>query len=184
MLRLAALFYLGMALLALAINYLRGASLVPLAWTPRLFPALVAAALMTAATLLVSIYGSRRGWAWIRDLEAIFRKTLGPLELREVLVLAFASGVAEELFFRGALQPALAHATGSDAFGLLLTTTAFALVHTGPDRALRAWVPFAFVIGFFLGAVTLASGNILPAVACHVTVNAVNLRRIARPIER
>jgi membrane protease YdiL (CAAX protease family) len=183
MLPLAAVFYAAMIAAAIGLNLFRGAPPVPLAMTPRLYPALAASLLMTVATLVFSAFGSRR-WAWARELEETFRRLLGPLDLGTVLFLAFASGTAEELFFRGALQPALVSASGSGALGVALTTTAFAAIHTGPDPALRPWMGFAFALGLFLGAVTLLSGNVLPAIGCHIAINAVNLRRITKPIER
>jgi uncharacterized protein len=183
MLRLAAIFYGAMAVVAIALNAIRGVALVPLDMGPRLAPALGASALMTAAILLFCWFGARR-WDWARELEASFRKILGPLETRDVLFLAFASGASEELFFRGALQPAMIRLAGSEAFGLFIASAAFAALHAPLDRGLRAWPVFALAIGLFLGAVTLACGNVLPAILCHVTVNAVNLKRIARPLVR
>lgn len=183
MVKLAAIFYLGLALLGVGLNALQKAPLVPFALGPRLWPALLASALMTAATLVFSAFGARR-WAWSQRLEATFRAALGPLTTGEVLALAVSSGIAEEIFFRGALQPALIRLLGSDPLGLIATTIAFGVIHTGRDKALRIWTLFALVLGLFLGAVTLASGNVLPAILCHVTVNAVNLHRIARPLAR
>lgn len=183
MLKLAAVFYLGLVLVALGLNWLRGVALIPLAFTPRLWPALGASALMTLATLVFSWFAARR-FPWAQQLETFFRQVIGPLPTRDVLLIALLSGTVEEIFFRGALQPALVHAFGSKALGLLVTTAGFAVIHTGRSAALRAWMPFAFVLGLFLGAVTLACDNILPAMLCHVTVNAVNLHRIARPLEK
>ena len=108
MVRLAAIVYAALALAGAGINALRGAPLIPFATGPRLLPALLASALMTAATLLFSWFGARR-WPWAQRLEATFRAALGPLGTREVLALALLSGVCEEILFRGALQPALIH---------------------------------------------------------------------------
>src|SRR6478672_6903431 len=105
MVPLAAVFYAVMIGGAIALNLVRGAPAVPLAWGPRLYPALAAAGLMTAATLVFSAFAARR-FGWARALEDAFRRVLGPLDLGTVLFLALASGTAEEVFFRGALQPA------------------------------------------------------------------------------
>ncbi len=180
MLKIAAIFYIGLVLLALALNALRGAPLLPLDFGPRFAPAMAASALMTAATLVFTAFAARR-FPWAQRLEAYFRSSIGPLPAREVVLLALLSGTVEEIFFRGALQPALGAALRSDTVGLFLTTAVFAAIHTGRDPVLRPWMPFAFVLGLFLGAVTLASGNLVPAIACHVVVNAVNLLRITRP---
>ena len=183
MLKLAAIFYSGLFLLGIAINAARRAPLVPLAFDRRFGPALAAALAVALATFAFSSYARTR-FEWSRRLETTFRSALGPLTGGDVLFLALASGTSEEVFFRGALQPALAHLMGSKAAGLLFATAVFAIVHTGRDPALRAWTAFAFVLGLFLGGVTLACGNVLPAAACHVLVNALNLRQIARPIAR
>src|SRR5262245_37195656 len=42
---------------------------------------------------------------WARDLHASFRDLLGPLAAREIVILALASSIGEELLFRGALLP-------------------------------------------------------------------------------
>jgi membrane protease YdiL (CAAX protease family) len=138
---------------------------------------------MALATIVLSAFGARR-WDWVRDMEDAFRSVLGPLELHEVVRLALLSGVSEEMLFRGATQPLLVHALRSEALGLLAASAVFALVHFPPRRELWPWPPFAFALGLFFGYVTLASGNLLPAVVCHAAINAVNLRRITRPIVR
>ncbi len=184
MVRIALVFYLAMALFSLAINAIRGAPLVPFALSPRLAPALVASALVAAATIVVSIYAARR-WTFAQALEASFRQTLGSLSLGSCVLLALASGTAEEMLFRGAVQPALGRLLGSDMLGMLAATAAFGALHTGKDPAMRVWTAFALALGLFFGYVTLISGSILPATLCHVTINAVNLYRIAGgPVRR
>lgn len=183
MIHLAALFYLGMGLLAIALNALRGAPLVPLDFGPRLAPAFAAAILMTIATLVFTSFGARR-WSWVQELEAAFRRLLGPQDLSTVLFFALSSGISEELLFRGALQPAFGRLVGSDVVGMLLATVAFTVAHVPLDRGLRFWPIFVLVLGLFLGGVTYACGNVLPAMFCHVSINAVNLRRITRPVTR
>ena len=181
MLRLAGLIYGGMIALAFGIAALGGHLPLPLAMTGKLYPALGAAVAMTAATLVFSAFGASR-WDWVRNMEEAFRRVLGPLELREVIALALASGVSEEVLFRGAIQPALVHAAGG-ALGLVIGSVIFALAHFPPQRELWPWPIFALALGLFLGAVTLLSGNLLPAIGCHVAINAVNLRRITRAID-
>src|SRR5262245_10940273 len=46
-----------------------------------------------------------RYFQWARDLHASFRDLLGPLTGREIVILALASSIGEELLFRGALLP-------------------------------------------------------------------------------
>lgn len=103
-------------------------------------------------------------------LARILAEALGPLRLRDCLVLALSSGVAEEALFRGALQPEV---------GLVWASLLFALAHLVPRRALLPWTGFALVAGFVLGGLYAATGNLVAPIVAHVVVNAVNLRRIS-----
>jgi membrane protease YdiL (CAAX protease family) len=96
---------------------------------------------------------------------------LGPLRPRDCLVLALASGLGEEAFFRGALQPVL---------GLLGASVAFALVHFAPRPELRPWSLFALAGGLVLGALFDATGNLVAPVVAHVLLNGVNLLLLGR----
>jgi membrane protease YdiL (CAAX protease family) len=99
------------------------------------------------------------------------RKTLGPLDAVTVIAVALASGIGEEVFFRGAALP---------VFGLLLTSVVFGGIHTGPDVRYLAWSAFAFVVGYALGAIVIETGSLAGPIAAHVLINAVNLARIGR----
>ncbi|MFN7131093.1 MAG: lysostaphin resistance A-like protein [Myxococcales bacterium] len=84
-----------------------------------------------------------------------------------LLVLAVIGGFAEELFFRGFLQPRLVAALGS-ARGIVSTSAAFGLVHFD-------WVqsPAAFVMGLLFGWLAERTGSIRFGVGIHVVNNAV-----------
>jgi hypothetical protein len=90
---------------------------------------------------------------------------------REVVALALLSGVAEEAFFRGALQPRV---------GWLAASALFGLAHFHPRRDLRAWSASALLAGLALGALFEASGDLVAPAVAHSLVNAVNLRWLAR----
>jgi CAAX protease family protein len=94
---------------------------------------------------------------------------VGKRSLRDCIVLAVASGVAEEAFFRGVLQPAL---------GWLLASLIFGLVHLVPKRELLPWTGFALAAGLVLGALFESTGNLVAPIVAHVGINAVNLRRL------
>ena len=95
---------------------------------------------------------------------------LGPLRWRDCLILAALSGFAEEAFFRGALQPRM---------GWTLTTILFAAAHFVPGRSLGLWAVFALLAGGLLGALFIATGNLLAPIVAHAAINAVNLRMIS-----
>ena len=104
-----------------------------------------------------------------RELEATLRERLGPLTVGEAYGLALLSGVAEEVFFRGALQP---------AWGFLPATVIFAVLHSGRGRAMALWTSSALAAGAVLGALMLWRGTLFAPILCHALVNAVQLRRL------
>jgi membrane protease YdiL (CAAX protease family) len=99
------------------------------------------------------------------------RTILGPVDRRTALALGLLSGVGEEVFFRGAMQPAA---------GLVVTSLVFGLMHVGPDRRYLVWTAFAVVMGFLLGAIQVVTGSLFGPLVAHVLINVVNLRRIGR----
>lgn len=107
---------------------------------------------------------------WARRLHLEFRQIFGPLSTRDVLVFAGLSSVAEELFFRGALQPSL---------GLVASSLVFGLLHVGPSRRFLPWTGMAIAMGFVLGALYQATGNLVAPVVAHLTINALNLQYIS-----
>ena len=162
-------FYLFLAIAGLVwIGFQRGAIPAELFFSPATWWLDLAAGLGVAGALLAAWSAGRHWVAAARELEKRVAELLGPIE---AVGLAFLSGVAEEVFFRGAVQ---------EAWGWLVAAALFALLHTGPGRALRLWTVFAAVAGLALGAVTLATGNLLAAIAAHCVVNAVGLSRIGR----
>ena len=81
------------------------------------------------------------------------------------------SGFAEELFFRGAMQPVL---------GLLITAVIFGAVHVGPKPVFFAWTTWAFVMGLLLGMIFELTGVLWGPVLAHVWINQRNMSFIRR----
>ena len=129
------------------------------------------AGLGVAAGLLGVWAVARRTLPAARELERKVAEMLGPIETSEAVGLAFLSGIAEEIFFRGAVQ---------EAWGWLVAAALFAVLHTGPGRELRLWTSFAALAGLALGGITLVTGNLLAAICAHFAVNAVGLARVGR----
>ena len=96
---------------------------------------------------------------------------LGPLSTRDVVALALASGLAEEAFFRGALQPRV---------GWLAASLLFGLAHLVPRREWLPWAGFAALAGLLFGALFELSGSLVAPAVAHSLVNGVNLRWLAR----
>lgn len=119
-----------------------------------------------AALLIVASDWMTRGTSWGDALARAMARALGPLSVADAVLLACASGFAEELFFRGALQPRT---------GLLLASLLFGCVHFVPQRAFLPWTVFAVVAGFLFGGLLLWTGNLVAPIVAHTLVNAVNL---------
>lgn len=109
--------------------------------------------------------------AWLPELHKEFRGMFGRLSAPEIGLLALASAVGEELFFRGAML---------DAWGLWGSSIVFALLHVPPRRALWPWTASAGILGLALGALTMWTGNLGAAIAGHFTINLLNLAYITR----
>lgn len=114
-----------------------------------------------------------------RDLETEFAQICADQRWYETLSLALLSGIGEELFFRGAMQQALAIKLGSTA-GILATALVFALFHVPFTSRMFTWPAMAFVAGVVLGYLLQWTGSLVAPIAAHVVVNAVGLWRIAR----
>lgn len=121
---------------------------------------------------LLALWWSLRRWVVAaRELEDELAALLAPLSLAEAVSLALISAVAEELFFRGALQGAI---------GFLPAAVLFALLHAGPGKGFRVWTLFALAGGLALGAFVALRGPLGGAIVAHLLVNGVNLVRLAR----
>ena len=107
----------------------------------------------------------------MRTLHVSFRDLLGPLTGRDMLILALASAIGEELLFRGALLPWL---------GLWPQGLVFALLHVGPGKRFVPWTVSALALGVAFGAIALETGNLGAPIAAHFTINFLNLRYIVR----
>lgn len=115
-----------------------------------------------------------RRYAWARALHASFRDLLGSLTGREIVIVAVASAIGEELLFRGALLPWI---------GLWGQGLVFALLHIGPGRSFLPWTLTALVLGVAFGAFAGWTGNLGGPIVAHFLINFLNLRYIvATPV--
>ena len=169
---LGLLLYAGMGLLAVLIAWFRDsplfeqpAGIAPIAGA---LPSLVLGLLVAALTVASTRFLTQRT-SWARQLRVEFRAVLHGATSQDIVVLALASGTAEELFFRGALAPWL---------GVTLSSLAFGLAHIGPTRRYLPWTAWALVMGFILGALSWATGSLVGPLVAHVTINALNLRYV------
>lgn len=108
---------------------------------------------------------------WAKALQRELRPVVEEASPADVTWLAISSGVGEELFFRGAMQPVL---------GLWVTSLIFGAVHIGPKRLFVTWSVWAFVMGVLLGLIFAWTGVLWGSVVAHVWINQRNLRYIQR----
>ena len=84
--------------------------------------------------------------------------------------------LAEEVFFRGAMQPAFAY--GYPMLGLAVASVAFGFAHFLPPRREFWMYPvMASIAGAVFGlCYWVTGGNLIAAFTAHLTVNLLNLR--------
>ncbi len=158
--RQAALFYGALAVAAAIWNGLRDrefafAASIPQSLLLGLLAAVATVSLGLLFYLLVPI---------MRQISDELAPTLvdGTDKTSFVLISVF-SGIGEEMFFRGAVQP---------EFGLVVAALAFGLVHIGPDRRYLVWTAWAILAGFLFGFLYELTGGLLAPVVAHATHNA------------
>jgi membrane protease YdiL (CAAX protease family) len=126
----------------------------------------VSAGILLAATALLCTAPWARNVPVLRDLRRVWDTLLVSLarELRatDIILLALLSGMSEELFFRGILQPVI---------GLTAASLVFGIVHC-VTPAYAAW---AGGLGALLGAAYIATGNLIVPITIHATYNFVAL---------
>jgi membrane protease YdiL (CAAX protease family) len=170
---LVLILYLALASAGIAWAALRGDASV---WrvggreNPQVLLGIVAGLLIGLGFVFASRYATHR-FEWGRALHRDLRALLGPLHGAEILVLAVASAIGEEIFFRGALQPAI---------GLWGSSAIFALLHIGPKVRFLPWTLSSFVAGAVFGQLFLWAGDLSGPVVAHFTINALNLRYLSR----
>jgi membrane protease YdiL (CAAX protease family) len=107
-------------------------------------------------------------------LADVLGEGLAGIGLGDAILLALASGIAEEMLFRGALQPAV---------GLFWASLIFGACHFLPRKELALWSVYAVLMGFAFGWLYEWTGQLAAPIAAHALVNGINLPRLARRLE-
>jgi membrane protease YdiL (CAAX protease family) len=107
-------------------------------------------------------------------LADVLGEGLAGIGTADAVLLALASGIAEEMLFRGALQPAV---------GIFWASLIFGACHFLPRKELALWSVYAVVMGFAFGWLYEWTGQLLAPIAAHTLVNGINLPRLARRFE-
>ncbi len=88
------------------------------------------------------------------------------LRLLDLAVISILAGLGEEMLFRGVIQQAIMDWIGTQLgmwIALVVTAVLFGLAH----RITNTYAVLAGFIGFFLGWIWLASGNLLVPIIVH-----------------
>ncbi len=111
----------------------------------------------------------------VRLVEARIAPMFAGSSALALLVVALMAGVGEEALFRGVLQPALAGSLPAWV-AVALTALLFGLVHwVTPTYAL-----LAALVGGYLGALAVYTGNLLVPIVTHALYDAVALALLVR----
>ena len=135
-----------------------------LAWTLGL-----AAAGLTAWGTLWSTRILVRRTQWARRLHLALRAALTGISMPHLATLAALSALAEELFFRAALAPAL---------GMVPAAILFGLAHVSPPGTRFAWTLWATLMGIVFHVLFLGSGHLAVPILAHAIINYENMQYI------
>jgi membrane protease YdiL (CAAX protease family) len=120
----------------------------------------------TGPLMLVFVACLRSSLEPLLKIRRFFDETLRPLfsqcSLGELALVAVAAGIGEELLFRGVVQAWASRHLG-EAAGLAAANVVFGLLHP----ITPAYVLLAGLMGAYLGALWLATGNLLAPITAH-----------------
>ena len=143
-------------------------------WRPTLALGLLAGLALGIALGLLVVALTRRAvrrFRWAVELHSEFRSLLGPATDGDIFLLAAFSALAEECFFRGAMQPTA---------GLVVSSLVFGGLHLPMSKRFLVWTLEATAMGFVLGLLFWATGQLAAPIAAHFTINYENLHFVRR----
>ncbi|UCF39704.1 MAG: CPBP family intramembrane metalloprotease [Gemmatimonadota bacterium] len=183
--RLAVVLEGGLLILALGIGVLVGVH--PLGGARISAGALAWGTVATIPTLLLMWWVSRSTWHPLRRLRREVEHTVVPLfadcSVAELVLIALLAGVAEETLFRGLVQRGIGQAVGPTA-GLVVASVIFGAAHF----LTHTYALLAAVLGLYLGALLLTTGNLVVPIVVHTLYDIVALllwvREAGRPEEK
>jgi membrane protease YdiL (CAAX protease family) len=130
-----------------------------------------------AASLLLGVCGAAlaimatrvlfRRARWARALHDKLRPLVSTESDGVIWFMAIASGLGEELFFRGFL---------SVTIGVWLSSLAFGLLHQVRGTGRFGWAGSAFAMGLFLSVLYGLTGQLVGCIVAHALVNVVNFQ--------
>ena len=148
-----------------------GSALTRTPWLPESpLEGIVVSLVLGVAGACLTIIATRllvRRAGWARALHGELRPIVSGEGSGVIWLMALASGIGEELFFRGFL---------SVTVGVILSSLAFGALHQVRGRGRLGWAISAFAIGVFLSVVYGLTGQLVGCIAAHAIINVVNLQ--------
>lgn len=100
-----------------------------------------------------------------------FLKARNSLEVfLNVIIIALLPAIAEEVYFRGALQRIMIHITKNAWAGIIITSILFSALHL----QFQGFLP-RMALGMILGAIYWYSGSLWPSILAHFVNNAIQV---------
>ncbi len=124
-----------------------------------------------AGVLLIQSYLFEEFFPSFKSLRGLLTRFMGAVPTPVLLYLALLSAVAEEILFRGAIQPSL---------GLIGASLLFGLLHLGPTGGLSSWSLWAVLAGLLLGWMFQHTQSLWPVIFTHALVNVLSMLRMRR----
>ncbi len=141
----------------------------------------LAMGLAAAIPMLIGIELLERiDWEPIRDLKTLEElpivASLLKLNSGELIAISIAAGVGEELLVRGWLMGLICGPLSTASplgigLAIIVSSVAFGLMHP----ITKTYALVATIIGFYLGALVLSTGNLLVPISAHATYDAVHM---------
>ena len=97
-----------------------------------------------------------------RFFEHVVRPIFGSWSLAQLALISALAGLCEEVLFRGALQGGLTPLVGAPG-AWAIASVAFGLAHP----VSKQYIVAASIVGFFLGGLFIATGNLLAPMITH-----------------
>ncbi len=133
----------------------------------------------TLPPLLALWWSLRSGWRpltrLLRDVDEMFVTLFRGCTYVELTLISLLAGVGEEALFRGVIQMGLADRL-NPLTGLVVASALFGVAHL----VTRTYAVLAGLIGLYLGALLLLSGNLLVPIIVHALYDTVALIYLVR----
>ena len=169
----ATLFEIGLAALAFVVGWLVGfsplktVSFAPEAWSENAV-AVRSGCLATIPVVVVFVLVDRYATAWSHGTRRVIQTLFSDTSPSVAVRICSASGIGEELLFRGLLQAGLCEWLGPP-FGAAVGLTVASLAHGSCFLGSLGNFVSATLFAFYLGALFLDSDNLLAPIATHFT---------------